>query len=300
MFLKKVCIFLVVAFLAVDVFLLSIYFHANKNLNTLSDKMLDNTAKYYESIGITIDKDIIEKRVPDNKIYTFAYSNSEVGLDAAENLASALFSAKSVVNMVETPKGMSYSINDNGKNAASLRIDTESFDFEYVHSEFSSDISGIPSEPFSNMLTDIKDSDKRAIRSFLSALYSQNKPKFAIKGSYEVGNRVTVCVEFLVDDECFVEEMFANAVIEDGMLVYAKGSIILSELNKSYSEQLYDGVNAFSKIDTATVSEFVSEKIVYSHRYAGNGVNYLIPVWKIEYIDVNGKMQTQYIDAIKG
>ncbi|MBQ8759157.1 MAG: hypothetical protein IJZ20_05640, partial [Clostridia bacterium] len=84
------------------------------------------------------------------------------------------------------------------------------------------------------------------------------------------------------------------------VLVYAKGDIILAEVTKKYSERLYDGVNALAGIDTDIVSEFVSERIVYSHRYAGNGTYYIIPVWKIEYIDVNGKKQIQYVDAIKG
>ena len=300
MFLKKVCIFLAASFLAVDIFLLFIYFHADKNLNTLSDKMLESAVEYYDAIGISVEKSVIAKRVPDNKIYTFVNDNSSVGLKAADNLAQSLFLSKANVNMVETPRGMTYTITDKNENAASLRIDTDSFSFEFAHSDFSSDISGIPVDPFSNALNDIDDDVRKTIDKFLSALYGQNSPHFDIKGSYSVGIRNTVCVELLIDDSCPVEGMYANMVVENGKLVYARGNIILAEISKSYSEELYDGVNALAKIDSELVSEFISEKIVYSQRYAGNGTYYLIPLWKIEYIDVNQKRQIQYVDAIKG
>ena len=76
MFLKKVCIFLAISFLAVDILLLSLYIQATNNLSMLSDKMLDNTVEYYSNAGIKIDKVDIVKRVPDNKIYIFNSDNA--------------------------------------------------------------------------------------------------------------------------------------------------------------------------------------------------------------------------------
>lgn len=299
MFLKKVCIFLAVSFLAVDILLLSLYIQATNNLSMLSDEMLENTVKYYSSAGITIDKEDIVKRVPDNKIYTFDSDNAGAAMAAAERLCGQLFSKNAVVNMVETPDGLSYSVSDNGKTAASLRIYSNSFGFEYVMGDHSDIAPTIPESQFFNEGVEISDENEKAVNQFMKALSGGNNKNCEITGSYYSDKKLYVSVNQLVDSQCSVDGMFFNAVVDEGRILCAEGNIILSSVAKSCSEPLYDGVNALNRVDSSIVKEFLSEKIVYTHRYAGNDVYYLIPVWKIEYIDVNGKTGTQYVNAIK-
>ncbi len=299
MFLKKVCIFLALSFLAVDILLLSLYIQATNNLSMLSDKMLDNTVEYYSNAGIKIDKVDIVKRVPDNKIYIFNSDNAGAAKFTAERLCGQLFSKNAVVNMVETPDGLSYSVSDNGKTAASLRIYSNSFGFEYVLGEYSDIAQTIPESQFFNDGVEISDENEKAVSRFMKALCGGNIKNCEITGSYYSDKKLYVSVSQIVDEKCPVDGMFFNAVVDEGKLLCAEGNIILSAVVKSCSEPLYDGVNALNKVDSSIVKEFVSEKIVYTHRYAGNDVYYLIPMWKIEYIDVNGKSGTQYVDAIK-
>ena len=300
MFLKKVFIFLAAAFLAVDIFLLTMYIHANYNLKILSDKMIDNTVRYYDSIGIDMDREMIVRKVPDNKIYTFYSDNSAVAMKSAENIAQKMFSGNPSVSAVETPEGPSYVISDKGVTVASLRVYTDTFAIRYIADGFSAENSGLSEEPFYNPNTDIASDTKKTVNAFIQAISNSEKTAYRINGSYTTSGRCSISVTMLIDDECPVDGMFLNLVVEKGWVLYAKGNIIMPEISKSYSEELFDGVNALSRVDADTVSEFVSENLMYTYKYAGNGVYYLIPVWKIEYVDVDGTPITQYIDAIKG
>ncbi len=297
MFLKKVCIFLAIAFLAVDIFLISIYIQANNNLKMLSDNMVNNAVKYYNSIGIMIDENVISRKVPDNKIYTFNSGNSVMGNIAAEKLSKTIDGSE--VSVVEIPDGHIYSISTKDSVAASLRVYTDSFEFEYIYGDFAFENSGVAREPFENSGTIVDGVTKNAVDSFVAALFQTSKPFYKVQGSYFTGNGVCISLNQYVDEKNAINEMYMNVVVNNGRVVYAKGNIILSPVTKSYSEQLYDGVNALGRVDTSTVKEFLSESIIYTYRYSGNSNYYLIPVWKIEYIDINGTKQIQYVDAIK-
>lgn len=300
MFLKKVCIFLAVILLAVDIFLLSMYFEAKKNLNVISDKMIENTVKYYESIGVTVEESCIMPKIPDNNIYTFDEKNVALGLDASNVLAQRQFSKDAVVTAIETPDGMTYSIVGKDGKSAGFRVYENSFAFEYVHSDYLLNDDRAAVVAFSNANTSIDKGVERAIDDFLISLCGTEGLSYKVVGSYSSTDRQTVCLQYRVEENCMVEDMFAVVVCSDKKILFAQGNIILDSIKKSYSEELCDGVNALSKIDAELVSSFVSEEIVYSHRTAGSGVHYLIPVWKIEYIDVEGRTCTQYVDAIKG
>lgn len=297
MFLKKVCIFLAIAFLAVDIFLVSIYIQANNNLKMLSDNMVDNTVRYYESIGIIIDENIISRRVPDNKIYTFMLNNSIMGSSAAEKLSKSI--EGSAVSVVEIPDGHIYSISSNETVAASLRVYMDTFEFEYNYGDFTVENSGVAKDPFINSGTIVDGVTQKALDNFVSAMFQTAKPFYKVQGSYSTGSGMCISIAQKLDDKTIIDGMYMNVVVDDGRVVYAKGNIIFSPFTKSYSEQLYDGVNALGKVDSSRVKKFVSESVIYTYRYSGNNVYYLIPMWKIEYIDMNDTKQTQYVDAIK-
>lgn len=299
MFLKRICIFLAVVFLSVDIFLVSMYFQAKNSAKYISDGMIDDTVSYFRSVNIKLDKSVISEAVPQNKIYTFTSSNLEVGQQIAEKLVKSLGISATSINPVETPDGTSYSLNTKDAVAGSFRVYSDSFRFEYASADFSKEDYGVPSSPFENDNTKLGNKPKNAVASFLSGLTLGSNPKYCVNGSYNANGCLYVSVSQKVSENADAEDMYANLVVSDGRVVYAEGKMIFALIKKSCSEQLYDGVNALMRADCDNVSRFLSEKIVYTHRYAGNGIYYLIPVWRIEYIDSDGVAKTQYVDAIK-
>ena len=299
MFLKKIFIFLAVVFLVVDICLLGFYIQANNNLKMLSDNLMEDTVKYYASAGVKLDKEDIVRYVPDNKIYVFASDNGTIGSGVAQSFTKALLSKNAKVNVVETPDGTSYTVSENGKNVGSLRLYTEGFGFEYVSGSFNADVIRLPDSAVYNGKNDLDRGEKKSIDAFVSALSPSLKNNYEITGSMDIDNLLCVSVVQLVDNGCPVDNMYISIALDGDTVVCAKGNIILSVIEKKYSEPLYDGINALNRVDVSDVKEFISEKIVYTYRYSGRDVYYLIPQWKIEYVDNAGQRKTQYVDAIK-
>lgn len=300
MFLKRICIFLAVAFLVVDVVLLTFYLKARNHLLVISDEMIQNTVMYYESNGVNIKEDVIESKIPENAVYTFDYSNIDCSVEIAEKMAKKLFSENSTVSFAETPDGISFSLSNKGSIEANFRVYRDSFRFEYLKGDFSKDTVSflLPSE-FENKNTVLSNESKKVIDSFLKCISLKNEHKYVVSGISEISEGTYVCIKSIVNDKCPLENMYINFYIKNKELVYADGNWVFSNFKKSYKEQLVDGINVLNRINISAVSTIVSENIVYMYRGTGSGRYYLIPMWKIEYIDTNGNIKIQYIDAIK-
>ena len=89
--LKRVCAFLVAAFLVVDVFLLVLCIHLNDTLLYLSGDMIDNAVSYVRSQNTAIEPEVIRRKIPDNAVYTFQTANTELAMTVASKLADTFF-----------------------------------------------------------------------------------------------------------------------------------------------------------------------------------------------------------------
>lgn len=300
MFLKRISIFLLVAFLIVDAVLLTFYLKARNHLLVISDKMIENTLMYYESNGVKIGKNVIKPRIPENAIYTFDSSNIELSPEIAEKMSGKLFSETSTVSFAETPDGISYSISNKGIVEANFRVYRDTFRFEYLKGDFVKDsVSFILPTEFKNEKTVLSYDTEKVIEKFLKSISLKNDNKYTVSGISQFPEGTYVCIKSVVCDKYTVENMYINFYIKDKELVYADGNWIFSGFKKSYVEELTDGINVLGRINMSTVSTVVSEEIIYMYRSAGSGRYYLIPMWKIEYIDINGNKKIQYVDAIK-
>ena len=81
--LKRVCAFLVAAFLVVDVFLLVLCIHLNNTLLYLSGDMIDNAVSYVRSQNTAIEPEVIRRKSHDNAVYTFQTANTELAMTVA-------------------------------------------------------------------------------------------------------------------------------------------------------------------------------------------------------------------------
>lgn len=300
MFLKRVCIFLAAAFLIVDMFLLSVYFQARRDFSFLSDEMVQDFIEYCDNNGIKIEESVIQRSIPENPIYTFELSNMDCAPAVAQELASKMFSGNMTVSLVETPNGVSYSLSDSDGVRGSLRVYKDVFAFEYSADEFSTESAPIiVAQVYDNSETELSSAIKSLINKFTKAVSGRTEPEYKVDSILNTDAGTIVRIVQLADKKHLVSDMYMNMLFRENRLVYAEGNWILGNIKKSYKEQLTDGINALNKIEISTVSEIISEEIIYMYRNSGNGRYYLVPVWKIEYIDTEGTPQTQYIDAIK-
>lgn len=300
MFLKRVCIFLAAAFLVVDILLMVLYFQARRDFAYLSDEMIENALEYYESNGVKIEDNVITQNIPENPIYTFDSSNLDCAPGVAEKLASKMFTDNMTVSFVETPNGISYSLSDNEGIKASFRVYKDVFSFEYSADEFSNENAPlILAEIYEDAGVDIPSSVKKVIDKFTKAISIRADSEYKVSKVLKTDIGIIVRITQIAEKDYPVNDMYMNMLFKENRLVYAEGNWILGNIKKSYKEQLKDGINALNKIDISTVSEVISEEIIYMYRNSGRGRYYLVPAWKIEYIDTEGAYKTQYIDAIK-
>lgn len=302
MFLKKVAVFLALAFLALDLMLAVLYFQTRNNMFVLPERMIDDAAAYLAANDIKLSRSVIEKRIPDNAVYTFAAENTAVSSEVAAAIAASYFTSEATASMLETPDGMTFSIQADGVSAAALRVYYGSFRFEYSEADFVRESEVPLSETaFDNGEKVLSAETERAVQRFLKLLVSPSAGSalYTVRGSVASGDGIYVCVSQNVGGAFEINDMFTNLLVRDGRVVYACGNRIFSAVRKSYREQLTDGVNALRSLNLDTVSEILSEEIVYTERSTGNGTHYLIPLWKIVYMDTTSARITQYVDAIK-
>ena len=300
MFLKKICVFLPVVFLAVDMFLLSLCFETRKNLSYLSETMMTDAVNYFESCGVTVRSSVIKEKIPDNAVYTFLADNASLAPEIAQKLADAYF-PDSPVSFVETPDGVAYSIGNAG-TAASFRVTDGSYRFEYSESGFSKDLlPALSTEPFTSQNPQLDDRQTDAVHVFMQALSAAKSDRrdYTLQGVLTRSDGVYVCLSQNIAGAYPVNDMFVNLYLREDHVAYACGNRMFAALQRSYSQPLIDGVNALRSLELDGVKEILSEQIVYVHRSTGGDTYYLIPVWKITYLDTDGVFQTQYVDAIK-
>lgn len=299
MFLKKVCIFLLCALCVVDILFLSIYLKTKESMTKLSDSMIENAVTYYNSCGIDIKKETINKKIPNQAIYTFSKNNADCANAVVQKISQKYGNSNTEISYIETPDGYSYTISDKKGVSSNLRIYKDSFSFEYSINDFSKkQLPWLSEAPLVNDTTQITDTLSQTVKQFVECLSLINGVSYTVTGALKRGDYTYVSLTQNVGG-CVVSDMCVNVLYDGKQIVYATGNYVFSDMKRSYKQDLVDGVNALKGIDVNNTSAIVSESIVYMYRLGDAGMSYLIPVWKIEYIDVEGALKTQYIDAIK-
>ncbi|MCR5353846.1 MAG: hypothetical protein K6D98_06035 [Clostridiales bacterium] len=300
MSIKRVCIFMIAAFLLLDAFLLCIYFDGRDKMLNISSKRIDDVAEYFTNNGVKIDKKTIESRIPDNLIYTFLNDNNASSPEIfAKKLADSL-GENTAYGFVETPDGVVYTFSDKDGNVkASFKLSSDGFTIEYGKEGFDKDsVENFDFDEMKEEKTGLDASQKETAEKFIKCLSSKSKPQFDIYGVYETAPYTVICASQTADGKTALDGFYLNLVEKDGEIVYACGKIICDDFKESYSEKLLDSINALRRVDIDSAKEILSQKIIYVLRYSDSGVYYLIPTWKIIYIDISGQQNIQYVDAI--
>ncbi len=301
MSLKKTCLFLTVAFFLIDLFLLVLCIRTRHDSLYLSDTMIEDAVAYMRSCDVSVESEVIKRKIPDNPIYTFKKDNASAAFDVVTGLSQRYYSASSV-SFAETPDGVSYTVGETGDPKASFRIYNDSFRVEYTKSGFRREVlPTVGNESFVSEDTVLSGELSGKVSAFLETLNASKgaKASFTVLGIAKNEHGTLVCVSQNVYADHPILDFYINLFLTEDGVEYAVGMWILSSFTRSYGGKLIDGVNALYGIDFSQVSRIVSQNIVYENRAAGNGIYYLIPRWKIVYLDRSATVRTQYVDALK-
>ncbi len=291
---------MIAAFLVLDGFLLYIYLGGRNKMLNVSDRRIDDIVEYFTSSGVKIEKKVIETRIPDNPIYTFLNdNNASVPENTAKKISENLGTDNNY-GFVETPDGIVYTFFDKeGSINASIKLFSDGFTLEYGVEGF--DKTAFEDFDFDTPHETGTDPDalsKSAAEKFIKSLVAKSNPFFSVQTVKNTDNAVVLSAVQNVDEKNALEGFYLNMIEKDGEIVYAYGKIVCDDFKESYSEKLLDSVNALRRVDIEKTKEITSQKITYVLRYSDSGVYYLIPTWKIIYIDVLGQQNIQYVDAI--
>ena len=300
MFLKRILLFLSVAFLVVDVMLMLMYVQTRNNTLVLSEQIVADTVDYYNNIGIKIDESVIERKIPENTIYTYSGTNYEVSEEIAKKISYKMFSTGSI-SFLEAPDGIIYLIDDGGNTSANFRVSNDGYGFDYSVSGYENINSKYPFDKFKgDKISSTLDSGiKRMVSKFVSCLSENSDSEYTVLGSSRTINGMFVYLCQNVYDSFMIRDMHIRLYFEQNELKSVTGMWIFPEMEKSYYESLNDGINALRKMEESKIKEIVSQNIEYIYKSSGQKDTYLIPVWKLTYIDVDGDKKIQYIDSFK-
>ena len=300
MFLKRVLCFLAVSFLVVDIMLMVMYVQTRNNALVLSEQIIEDTIGYYQNVGIKIDRNAIERNIPENAIYTFSGTNYEVSEARAKKIASKMFSADSV-SFLEAPDSIIYLIDAGENNSANFRVFDDGYGFDYSVSGYENINSKYPFDKFQGEKSSasLNSGIKRTMSKFVSCLSEDSEANYTVLGSSRTVNGLFIYICQNVYDSFMIRDMHMRLYFEQDELKSATGTWIFPKTEKSYFESLNDGVNALKKTDLSKVKEVISESIEYIYKSSAEKDIYLIPVWKITYIDTEGDKKIQYIDSFK-
>ncbi len=293
---RKICLFLSVVLLAVCVLFFSLYLNARHQSQTLSDTMIADAAAYFTAIGMHTDKDVISRRIPDHAIYTYkTEERSTLARQLAEQLSKAYYDAADV-SFLETPDGAVCSVSRENGTGFGFRLYEDAMTFVYADNASETDDAAL--SYFEN--EDVPKAEiKKAVAAFASVVLPEGDATgLRITGIAESSDGWLVSTAQTASDS-LIKDRWACFVIRDKTVLAVRGCLVFSPYRKAYQEMLTDGINALYQADHTVIDRVLSEEIAYTCRETENGTGYLIPVWKIAYLDREGRNAIQYIDAIR-
>ncbi len=262
--------FLIVLFLAANVFFFIQYYNYSELLNNYTDKELDTAVEILNGRGVKIDRSVIPLTKTVAPVLKLEYSD-----DSTEEIAKHVMNGSFASYML--PSGVSYT------NDSETLIFYDSHSFEYTVTNAS-----IPNEEIIERLKSEKPSDK--MRSYVKALLgklfyqpltAQHKITFKLLSSLEIESTVLIRVQQEINGTP-IDRSEIIACFENDRLQFIKGNIFTSDETSSLNTDSLDIINLLFKID-ANNNEIVMVDEVYYPVTTDNGSLYLTPSYMLTY-----------------
>lgn len=292
---RKLCLVLCIALVCVNLLFLAMYTVARNRLQTLTEAAVEDAAAYYTARGMEVAPETIRRDIPSNAILTFRREELREEAGALAERLSASFAEADGFSVVEAPNGVVCTIHAGSRTLAGIKIFDGAFSFEFALESASDNT--YPADYFDNGVTNLEKDEKKAVDTFLRTLSESGASEYTVVGRKNVGADTCLCITQTVAS-LPVRDTYVVLTVRDGSVVAASGNYLFYEVRRSYEEPIIDGVNALRGLDPAKYVRVTAESLVYTYRSSGEGVVYLVPVWRIDAVTADGSAATLYVDAI--
>ncbi len=296
---KKICRFLIFIFFVLAILFYSLYTAELKEKSVVSDELISGAVENLNLRDISVNEDVIYKNTPECDIYYFEIGEDKKHFEKiCTSICKNLFGSEIVTTEFDTPEGFSVGIFDKSSYEKEIgRIILSESDLSFVYTK--NGISMVNGDkPIENMQTDgITDDTAAIIDKVVSDINSGSKLGYNITGSSSSDDFLIVTAMQTIDGN-EISDVYMNFVFQENELVIISGNWITEQPKAKYHNTLLDGVNVLYKLDLDFVSSIESESVVYSLRKTSENKCYIIPCWKIGYLDKDGGYKVSYFDAL--
>lgn len=296
---RKICKLLILIFLVLSLLFYYLYNAEIKKRTVIPDELVLSAVQNLESRGIEIDESVIQKVTPERDIYCFDVSEkSDFHKNITSSLFTSIFTNEVVTTEFDTPDGYSVGIYDKSSSEKELgRILFSQNDNSFVFSKNGLSMKN-GDEPIENMQTDdVTEEIAAFIEKTVVDLTNGYKLGYRIKGSSSNDMYLIVTVMQTIDGSD-ISNAYMNFVFQDDELVILYSDWICDSPKAMYHNTLLDGVNVLYKLRLDDVKEIISQEVVYTSKNSNDNKGFIIPCWRIRYLDKNEKIVTEYFDAL--
>ncbi len=288
--------FLILIFAVLTAVFYLLYCREDRRNSVLDENFVQQTVENLSSRGIEIDGSVIQKSLPEQKIYVFTAVNNEHYAEKVANSFAKVFQKDTFFTKLNTPDGFSMALYDSSDKENEVgNFQFSQSDLSFVYSAVSSSISKYSSVIYGN--TEAIDIEKLAlVEKILLNLNDDKNMSYKIIGSVS-DNDYSIISAVQTFEGLEIAGVYINFVFEKNELVNALGSWVVYSPVATYHEKLIDGINVLYKLELDEISRIVDERIVYTLKKGKDNQYFILPCWEITAVEKSGGFITQHFDA---
>lgn len=298
----------VIRFLAILFCLLSIVFTAlfyveYNAADMLSQELSKSVEENLSSRGIALSSESLVTKTPDASVFLCKVSDyHERDFEISDKILDFTFAGQKINKVdFETPEGVSVgfynALSEKGEKQLGKMVFSNNdfgiqyFDFRYEKEETP------PLGVVSGFEIELSYDDRKTVNKFIKCLGENADFSSRVVGTCEYKGTTLVSVEQLLDNTQ-IKDMYINLLLWNGEIISAQGAWLNAKVEKEYYSPLLDGMNVLYKLPLDKVSELTLSEVVFSIRQTSEQNYYVMPVWKIQYVDTDNNVNTEYFDAL--
>ena len=294
---------LIALFLVLNIAFLCMYLYEYRSSEYVDEEFVLAAVENLSARGISVSNGVFDTQKPNLPAGKIVVSHDKnVARVVSDEIAK--FTLGNVdVRIVEfdTPEGISLSFYNDDMVSSNMQLaktffSHDGFGFQYSDFRYEKETQA-PGIPVKTISKTISYDEKKILNDFALCFGKTLQLGYRICGCriYDDGTLFTLVQTFEGVD---IENMYMNILLWNGEILSAKGSWISSKTEKNYRFEMIDGVNAVFTLPLDKVEQIVSQRPIYATKRSDENTYYLLPMWEITYVDVEGKEITSVVENV--
>ncbi len=293
---------LIVLFALLNIVFLCMYAYEQKSSEYIGEDFVLSAVENLSERGISVSADVLERGIPNlpagKIVLTDEENNGKKVSDSVVRYTLGNTEVRTVA--FETPDGASLSYYSSDESVSNIQLakteyNNDNFSFSYSDFRYEKEAEA-PSEMIDTLSGEISYSEKKLLENFVLCFEKTTSLGYRISGckEYEDGTVFTLVQTF---GDADIKDMYMNVLVWNEEILSAKGNWISEKVAKNYKYEMTDGVNAVFGLELEDVGEILSQRCVYTLKRADENTYYLLPVWEINYLDIDGNEHAVVAEA---